>query len=81
MTLAFYIGMKARQQESKKFQAGMKVPESGIYSAQHGCAAPKDIVLIAGQVFPSCGTCDGPKFEKVRTAQYIHEDADFPRQK
>ena len=73
--------MKARQQIRQEFSAGMKVPESGIYHAQHTCAAPRDLVLIAGQTFPPCPDCDSITFQIVRTAAYIHHDADFQREK
>jgi hypothetical protein len=73
--------MKARQQIRQEFSAGMKVPESGIYHAQHTCAAQRDLVLIAGQTFPPCPDCDSITFQIVRTAAYIHHDADFQREK
>lgn len=81
MILALLKGMKARRQNRGEFSAGMKVPESGIYQARHDCAPPRDMVLIAGKTFPSCPNCDGLKFERVRTAAYIHDDADFQSQK
>jgi hypothetical protein len=73
--------MKTGQQTRQEFSAGMTVPESGIYRAQHTCASPGDLVLIAGQTFPPCSECDSITFQLVRTAAYIHHDADFKRPK
>lgn len=73
--------MKARQQIRQEFSVGMKVPDSGIYRAQHNCVGPRDVVLIAGQTFPPCPDCDSLTFQLVRTAAYIHHDGDFQLEK
>lgn len=73
--------MKAQPERVQEFSAGMKVPESGIYHALHDCSVPRNLVLIAGQTFPSCPECDAITFRQVRTAAYIRDDADFQSEK
>ena len=40
--------------------------------------AAHEVVMIAGDAFPNCETCDQKvRFRLVRTAPYIFQDQDF----
>jgi hypothetical protein len=65
------------------YAAGTPVRETGIYEVTHDRAhrAPHDVVMLAGDVFPGCETCDERvRFRLIRTAPYIFRDPDFERQ-
>ena len=54
--------------------------ESGIYEVIHDGAhrTAHEVVMIAGNQFPNCETCDVKvRFKLVRTAPYIFQDQDF----
>jgi hypothetical protein len=62
------------------FRAGEKVKQSGIYEVIHDAdhRAAHDVVMLADDVFPPCETCaERVRFQLVRTAPYIFQDADF----
>jgi hypothetical protein len=62
------------------FRSGESVKQSGIYEVIHDAAhrASHDVVMLAGDVFPPCETCaERVRFQLVRTAPYIFQDADF----
>lgn len=62
------------------FHAGEKVKQSGIYEVMHDGdhRVAHDVVMLAGDLFPACETCEERvRFELVRTAPYIFQDADF----
>ena len=62
------------------FRSGDKVKESGIYEVLHDRdhRTAHDVVMLAGDVFPPCETCDQKvRFRLVRTAPYIFQDSDF----
>ena len=66
------------------FRAGEKVKQSGIYEVIHDGdhRAAHDVVMLSGDVFPPCETCDDRvRFQLVRTAPYIFQDADFEEEK
>ena len=57
--------------------------ETGIYEVMHDRAhrSPHDVVMLAGDIFPDCETCDARvRFRLVRTAPYIFQDPDFENQ-
>lgn len=69
-----------RQPIDDMFAPGQTVLESGIYAFQHrpGCGAAAEIVLIAGETFPSCNVCGaGAHFRLLHAAPHIRQDADF----
>ena len=62
------------------FRTGETVKESGIYEVIHDAThrASHDVVMLAGDVFPPCETCEQRvRFQLVRTAPYIFQDDDF----
>lgn len=69
-----------RSGDGRRHQAGDPVPESGIYEAVHANAhrAPHEVVMLAGDLFPLCDTCEqNVRFRLVRGAPYIFDDEDF----
>ena len=65
---------------SETFRSGESVKQSGIYEVMHDAEhrASHDVVMLAGDVFPPCETCaERVRFQLVRTAPYIFQDADF----
>ncbi len=74
---------KGRIEGGPVYTAGSTVRETGIYEVTHDRAhrAPHDVVMLAGNVFPGCETCDARvSFRLVRTAPYIFQDPDFENQ-
>jgi hypothetical protein len=66
------------------FRAGEEVKQSGIYEVIHDGAhrVAHDVVMLSGDVFPPCETCDERvRFQLIRTAPYIFQDADFEEEK
>lgn len=62
------------------FKAGDPVRQTGIYEVTHDREhrATHDVVMLAGDIFPACETCDQRvRFRAVRTAPYIFQDEDF----
>lgn len=62
------------------FAAGEIIPESGIYEVIHHNShrATHESVLVKGDPFPFCETCDAQvRFRVLRTAPYIFDDSDF----
>jgi hypothetical protein len=62
------------------YSAGEGVRETGIYEVRHESEhrAEHEVVLLAGDVFPKCDTCQAQvRFRLIRTAPYIFQDADF----
>ena len=61
-------------------KAGDPVRQTGIYEVTHDREhrAAHDVVMLAGDAFPPCETCDHRvRFRLVRTAPYIFQDEDF----
>lgn len=59
---------------------GQTIPESGIYEVIHDLdhRAAHESVMVKGDKFPLCDTCDDRiRFRVVRTAPYIFDDEDF----
>jgi len=74
---------KGRLEGGPVYSAGSIVLETGIYEVTHNQAhrAPHDVVMLAGDVFPACDTCNTRvRFRLVRTAPYIFQDPDFEGQ-
>ena len=74
---------KGRIEGGPVYSAGNPVRETGIYEVTHDRAhrAPHDVVMLAGDVFPGCETCEARvRFRLVRTAPYIFQDPDFENQ-
>ena len=65
--------------KSHTFKAGEVAPSTGIYLARHKRhTGDQDRIIRANQLFPCCEVCgDSVKYELIRTAPYIFEDADF----
>ena len=64
----------------RSYKAGDTVRQTGIYEVLHDRdhRAAHDAVMIGGDVFPPCDTCDRRvRFRLVRTAPYIFHDEDF----
>ncbi|ABF39265.1 hypothetical protein Acid345_0260 [Candidatus Koribacter versatilis Ellin345] len=64
----------------KNSKPGDVVRQSGIYEVVHDGEhrAAHEVVMIAGDAFPNCETCDqNVRFRLVRTAPYIFQDQDF----
>ncbi len=62
------------------FRSGESVQQSGIYEVVHDATHrdSHDVVMLAGDIFPPCETCaERVRFQLVRTAPYIFQDADF----
>ena len=62
------------------YKAGEPVVQTGIYEVTHdrGHRATHDVVMLAGDIFPACETCEQRvRFRAVRTAPYIFQDEDF----
>ena len=58
--------------------------QSGIFEVVHDAEhrAAHEVVMIAGDAFPNCETCDQKvRFRLVRTAPYIFQDQDFEEEK
>ncbi len=55
------------------YQTGQEVPASGIYRVVHRQhRLSHEVILIAGQKFPSCGRCSGEvRFELAKSAPYL----------
>ena len=71
---------RQRGNHRKIHAAGETIPESGIYEVMHENAhrASHESVLVKGDRFPYCDTCDERvRFRVVRTAPYIFHDDDF----
>jgi len=65
---------------ARSHKPGDAVRQSGIYEVVHDREhrAAHEVVMIAGDAFPSCETCDqNVRFRLVRTAPYIFQDQDF----
>lgn len=74
---------KGRMEGGPVYTSGSPVHETGIYEVTHerNHRAPHDVVMLAGDVFPGCETCNAPvRFRLVRTAPYIFQDPDFENQ-
>ena len=85
--LAFEFGrpflVSGDPQERPQFQVGDRVPQTGVYSVFHeGHRLSHDVILLRDEVFPRCAQC-GPtvRFELVRHAPQVEEDAEFKRRK
>ena len=64
----------------RSHRPGDTVRQTGIYEVLHDREhrATHDAVMLGGDVFPSCDTCDRRvRFRLVRTAPYIFHDEDF----
>lgn len=73
-----------RTLSGKSFRPGDTVRQSGIYEVMHDGEhrATHDVVMISGDMFPNCETCDqNVRFRLVRTAPYIFQDQDFEEEK
>jgi hypothetical protein len=73
-------GRSGRSLSAKGFKPGDPVKQSGIYEVVHDLEhrTAHDVVMIAGDEFPSCETCNqNVRFRLVRTAPYIFQDQDF----
>ena len=73
-------GRGHRDASSKSFKPGDTVKQSGIFEVVHDAEhrAAHEVVMIAGDAFPNCETCDqNVRFRLVRTAPYIFQDQDF----
>ncbi len=69
-----------RNLATKSFKPGDTVKQSGIYEVVHDREhrAAHEVVMIAGDAFPNCETCDQKvRFRLMRTAPYIFQDQDF----
>jgi hypothetical protein len=77
-------GRSGRPMSAKGYKPGDPVKQSGIYEVVHDLEhrAAHDVVMIAGDQFPNCETCDqNVRFRLVRTAPYIFQDQDFEEDK
>ncbi len=75
-------GMRGR--DAKSYRPGDTVKQSGIFEVLHDGdhRAAHEVVMIAGDAFPTCETCDrNVRFRLVRTAPYIFQDQDFEEEK
>ncbi len=73
-----------RSGHSRLHNPGDPVHESGIYEVVHDNAhrTAHEVVMISGDHFPACDTCDGQvRFKLIRTAPYIFADEDFEEEK
>lgn len=73
-------GRSIRTGANKSYRPGDTVKQSGIYEVVHDREhrATHDVVMISGDAFPICETCDqNVRFRLVRTAPYIFQDQDF----
>jgi hypothetical protein len=73
-------GRSGRSLSARGFKPGDPVKQSGIYEVVHDREhrTAHDVVMIAGDAFPNCETCDlKVRFKLVRTAPYIFQDQDF----
>jgi hypothetical protein len=74
-------GRHARSRTATRtYRPGDTVRQTGIYEVVHDREhrATHDAVMIGGDVFPPCDTCDcRVRFRLVRTAPYIFHDDDF----
>jgi hypothetical protein len=71
------------QNNSKTFNAGEPVIETGIYEVMHDRShrSTHEVVMLSGDPFPPCDTCaERVRFRLVRTAPYIFQDEDFESQ-
>jgi hypothetical protein len=74
--------LKLRQLKSlpavrgKIFRTGQAIPQSGIYSVQHGRhRVPHEVTLLRGQIFPRCAKCpDAVLFELLRAAHDLWDE-------
>ena len=77
-------GRSSRTTSLKSHRPGDTVRESGIYEVTHDREhrAAHEVVMIAGDQFPNCETCDqSVRFRLMRTAPYIFQDQDFEEEK
>lgn len=77
-------GRSGRALSAKGHRPGDPVKQSGIYEVVHDLEhrSAHDVVMIAGDAFPTCETCDqNVRFRLVRTAPYIFQDQDFEEEK
>lgn len=77
-------GRSSRTTGLKTHRPGDTVGQSGIYEVVHDREhrAAHDVVMIAGDQFPTCETCDQRvRFRLLRTAPYIFQDQDFEEEK
>jgi hypothetical protein len=77
-------GRSNRTPGAKTHRPGDTVGQSGIYEVVHDREhrAAHDVVMIAGDQFPTCETCDqNVRFRLMRTAPYIFQDQDFEEEK
>ena len=77
-------GRSSRTTGVKSNRPGDTVRQSGIYEVVHDGEhrAAHDVVMIAGDQFPNCETCDqSVRFRLMRTAPYIFQDQDFEEEK
>jgi hypothetical protein len=77
-------GRSGRITATKQYRPGDVVKQSGIYEVVHDIdhRAAHDVVMISGDAFPICETCDQKvRFRLVRTAPYIFQDQDFEEEK
>jgi hypothetical protein len=77
-------GRSSRGTSLKTHRPGDTVAQSGIYEVVHDREhrAAHDVVMIAGDEFPTCETCNqSVRFRLMRTAPYIFQDQDFEEEK
>jgi hypothetical protein len=77
-------GRSNRSTSVKTHRPGDTVRQSGIYEVVHDREhrAAHDVVMIVGDQFPNCETCDqNVRFRLMRTAPYIFQDQDFEEEK
>jgi hypothetical protein len=65
--------------QKEEYRPGETAPAAGIYDVVHaGHRAPHVAILLAGEVFPCCRTCqDAVRFRLSRHADHVSGDTDL----
>jgi hypothetical protein len=61
------------------YSPGDIVPESGIYKVIHNPshAESHEVTCIEGRRFPTCNSCEHPRFVLVRAAKHVKDQRSF----
>ena len=71
--------MRVVQKPTRHYRPGEAAPISGVYKVTHvSHRAPHEVLVIAGDEFPSCRTCKQEVFfDMVRALDYLLQEWDF----
>jgi len=75
----FVVSKTERPADSRHFETGAVVPETGIYRVVHAShRLPHEVVILKSERFPRCAKCDGAVlFDLVHAAPELFQHARY----